>query len=152
MLDQNRHPRRFPHGNRCQGDLISTITSTVEDTGLALGEALKIALGDKRGHLLLWFCAADGRMPCPLRTGYPPPCTWNIKPSLPTSVWAMFSTETIEHFFRLLSYTMGVTLHLKTKGKNDYHRVESLFKAFGRTLRQAIRVEGDTLPSSKGVL
>ncbi|PHP39817.1 bifunctional histidinol-phosphatase/imidazoleglycerol-phosphate dehydratase, partial [Salmonella enterica subsp. enterica serovar Dublin] len=62
------------------------------------------------------------------------------------------STEMIEHFFRSLSYTMGVTLHLKTKGKNDQHRVESLFKALGRTLHQAMREESDTLPSSKGVL
>jgi predicted urease superfamily metal-dependent hydrolase len=62
------------------------------------------------------------------------------------------STEMVEHFFRSLSYTMAVTLHLKTKGKNDHHRVESLFKAFGRTLRQAIRVQGDTLPLERSAV
>ena len=58
----------------------------------------------------------------------------------------------IEHFFRSLSQTLGCTLHLKTVGQNDHHRAESLFKAFARTLRQAIRVQGNELPSSKGVL
>ncbi|HAH13554.1 MAG TPA: bifunctional histidinol-phosphatase/imidazoleglycerol-phosphate dehydratase, partial [Pantoea agglomerans] len=62
------------------------------------------------------------------------------------------STEMVEHFFSSLSYAMMSALHLKTKGENEHRRVESLFKAFGRTLRQAIRVEGNTLPSSKGVL
>ena len=62
------------------------------------------------------------------------------------------STEMVEHFFRSLSQTMGVTLNLKAKGRNDHHVAEGLFKAFGRTLRDAVRIEGSDLPSSKGVL
>ena len=62
------------------------------------------------------------------------------------------STEMVEHFFRSLAQTMGVTLNLKAQGRNDHHVAEGLFKAFGRTLRDAVKIEGSDLPSCQGVL
>ncbi len=113
----------------------STIT-TVEDTGGPRRSPEAGAWRQARHPLRLR--AADGRVSRPLRAGYLRPAA-RYKADFTYQRVGDLSTEMVEHFFRSLSYTMAVTLHLKTKGKNDHHRVESLFKAFGRTLRR-IRV------------
>lgn len=151
MLDQIATHGGFRMEIDVKGDLYIDDHHTVEDTGLALGEALNKALGDKRGIARFGFVLPMDE--CLAR------CAGYLRPPAPgvQSRVQLSARRRSQHRngrallpFALLHH--GLHAAPEDQGQNDHHRVESLFKVFGRTLRQAIRVEGNTLPSSKGVL
>ncbi|HST44175.1 MAG TPA: bifunctional histidinol-phosphatase/imidazoleglycerol-phosphate dehydratase HisB [Luteimonas sp.] len=135
-----------------EGDLHIDEHHTVEDTGIALGQALREALGDKRGIGRYGFTLPmdETLASAALDFGGRPYLVFDG--AFRRERVGDLPTELVQHFFRSLCDACGLNLHLTVHGDNDHHKVEACFKAFARALRQAVARSGRELPSTKGVL
>src|SRR5262249_13769733 len=125
---------------------------SIEDCALALGQALNAALGPRKGIARYGFVLpmdeAEARVSIDL--GGRPYLVFDGTFAAPAL--GAYPTEMTEHVFRSLAQTLGAAIHVSVTGENDHHKTEACFKALGRALRQAIRVDGVELPSTKGVI
>ena len=157
MLDQLARHSLIDMTVRAKGDPHIDDHHTVEDTGIALGQALTQALGDKRGILRYGSCLLpmdDAQVRCALDLSARPYLIWNV--DLPTQKIGNFDTELVREFFTAFATHGGITLHVdKLHGFNSHHIAEAAFKSVARALRDAVEVDprksGD-IPSTKGAL
>jgi len=152
MLEQIAKHGGFALELSCRGDLHIDEHHTVEDCALALGSALRQALGDKRGIARYGFLLAmdEAEAQVALDLSGRPYFVWEGRFSRDRV--GDLPTELVAHFFRSFAETLGAALHVSVRGENSHHMIESCFKGVGRSLRQAIRIEGAELPSTKGLL
>jgi imidazoleglycerol-phosphate dehydratase/histidinol-phosphatase len=152
MLEQIAKHGGFALTLECRGDLHIDEHHTVEDCALALGAALREALGDKSGISRYGFVLAmdEAEAQVALDLSGRPFFVWEGR--FNRERIGELPTELVPHFFRSLSDALGAALHLRVSGENSHHMVESCFKGVGRALRQAIRRDGSELPSTKGAL
>jgi len=152
MLEQIAKHGGFALNLKCSGDLQIDEHHTVEDCALALGAALREALGDKRGIARYGFLLAmdEAEAQVALDLSGRPYFVWDGK--FNRERVGELPTELVPHFFRSLAESLGAALHITVRGDNSHHMIESCFKGVGRSLRQAIRPDGAEIPSSKGTL
>ncbi|SHJ29133.1 imidazoleglycerol-phosphate dehydratase [Palleronia salina] len=157
MLDQLARHSLIDMKIKATGDLHIDDHHTVEDVGIALGQALAKALGDKRGIARYGQCALpmdDAQVMCALDLSGRAWLGWNV--AFPTQKIGAFDTELVREFFQAFSTHGGITLHLDmVRGINSHHIAEAAFKATARALRQAVEADprkANAVPSTKGAL
>ncbi|MBC7142068.1 MAG: imidazoleglycerol-phosphate dehydratase HisB [Rhodobacteraceae bacterium] len=157
MLDQLAAHSLIDMKIRAKGDLHIDDHHTVEDCGIALGQALTKALGDKKGirrygHFAL--AMDDAQVATALDLSGRPYLVWNVE--FPTAKIGTFDTELVREFFQALSTHGGITLHVdRVHGINSHHIAEAAFKSLAKALRMAVEADpraAGVLPSTKGAL
>ncbi len=167
MLEQLAVHGGFALELDCTGDLAVDEHHSVEDCALALGAALRRALGERRGIARYGFDPAELPLRASGAIGFSAPMDearadvaldlsgrahCRFSGSFPREAVGALPCELVAHFFASLADALGATLHLHVAGSNAHHMVEACFKAVGRALRQAMRRDGAAIPSSKGML
>ncbi len=157
MLDQLARHSLIDMTIRASGDLHIDDHHTVEDVGIALGQALTQALGDKRGIRRYGACLLpmdDALVRAALDLSARPYLVWTL--DMPTAKIGTFDTELVREFFQAFATHGGITLHVdQLHGLNSHHIAEAAFKAVARALREAVETDprkADAVPSTKGSL
>jgi imidazoleglycerol-phosphate dehydratase/histidinol-phosphatase len=152
MLEQIAKHGGFALSLNCAGDLEIDEHHTVEDCALALGEALRTALGDKVGIARYGFVLPMDEAQVRVAIDLSGRAYGVFEGKFSREAVGGLPTELVPHFFKSLSESLKAAVHVTITGENTHHMIEACFKGVGRALRQAFRREGEELPSTKGVL
>jgi imidazoleglycerol-phosphate dehydratase/histidinol-phosphatase len=152
MLEQLAKHAGFALELKCSGDLQIDEHHTVEDCALALGAALREALGAKLGIARYGFVLPMDEACAQIAIDLSGRAYAKFAGAFNREQVGGLPTELVPHFFRSLADGLGADIQVSVTGENSHHMIEACFKGVGRALRQAIRLEGRELPSTKGVL
>ena len=136
------------------GDIDVCDHHLIEDVGIALGKCMNEALGERRGikRYGTFFLPMDEALVM-VSVDISGRSYLHFEGEFKRENIGDFSTEMVKEFFRAVAFNAGITLHIRVLyGENGHHKIEGIFKAFGRALKEAITIEGNSIPSSKGVL
>src|SRR5678810_951016 len=154
MLDQIARHGKMDLTIRANGDLHIDEHHTIEDTGIALGEAFAKALADKRGMARYGFALPmdDAEAKVLIDFGGRSWIVWDA--AFKRERIGEMPTEMFFHFFKSFSDAAKCNLNIKAEGTNEHHKIEAIFKAFAKTIKMAVKrdVNNNALPSTKGVL